>query len=111
MGYQLHCYPVVEGEIAYHRLIDSPACPFIKWYPESMRQLFKVGSLPSFIIYTVKGGDEADYALVKHIYQRVEQLIELFEQDFNVIAIKGYTIAEFFKEVTKKGESTMMDDD
>ncbi|WP_286267165.1 hypothetical protein [Thalassotalea atypica] len=102
MGYELHCYPYIDGEIALLPMIDSPHCPFIKWHPESMRRLFRVSSLPNFAIQTVQKGDEADFALIKHIYVRVQELLELLKVHFDVIEIRGYNIAEFFKEVNKK---------
>ena len=102
MGYELHCYPIIDDQTVILPLIDDPDCPFKKWLPESMRQLFRVSGLHTFIAYTINKGDEADFALIKHIHVRVEELIELLAQHFDVINIKGYSIAEFFSEVKKK---------
>lgn len=102
MGYELHCYPLVNDRIINYNLIDSPDCPFIKWHSEAMKQLFRVSSLPTFIMNTVTNGDEADFALIKHIYIRVEKLIELLSKHFDIDTVKGYTIAEFFKQVSKR---------
>lgn len=102
MGYELHCYPLIDGNIVTYNLTNSKDCPFIQWLPEVMKQLFRVSSLPTFIISTVNKGDEADFALIKHIHIRIEELIELLRAHFNISSIKGYTVAEFFKEVSKK---------
>lgn len=102
IGYELHCYPIIKGDAVYHPLHDSDDCPFKEWLPLSMRQLFRVNKLPDFIINTINKGDEADQALVKHIYLRVKELVELIEENFDVVTIKGYNIAEFVTEVLKK---------
>jgi len=102
IGYELHCYPLVNNDIINYNLIESPDCPFIKWHADAMKQLFRVSSLPMFIINTVINGDDADLALIKHIYERVEHLIELLGKHFDIDSVKGYTIAEFFKQVSKR---------
>jgi hypothetical protein len=102
IGYELHCYPIIKGDVVYHPLSDSEDCPFKEWLPLSMRQLFRVNKLPDFIINTINKGDEADQALIKHIYLRVKVLMEIIEESFDVVNIKGYSIAEFVAEVMKK---------
>ncbi len=102
IGYEVHCYPLIKGEMVYHPLSGSDECPFKEWLPLSMRQLFRVNKLPDFIISTVNKGDDADKALIKHIYLRVQKLLTELDQDFNVITVKGYNIAEFVTEIMKK---------
>ena len=101
-NYELHCYPIVNEERVLETQINNPACPFIKWYPETMQMLFRLNSLVPFIVYTFQKGDKADYALVRYAHSRVEELISLLEQSFDIIEIKGYSIAEFCKEIYRK---------
>ncbi|NMP32480.1 hypothetical protein HII17_12990 [Thalassotalea sp. M1531] len=102
MGYELHCYPNVNGERVNRNMIDYAHCPFKQWIPETMRRLFRVNTLSNFIMYIVQNGDEADLALIKHIYFRVEELIKLLAESFDVIDVRGYTIAEFYQEAYKR---------
>ena len=75
MGYELLCFPVIDGERINHPLIREHNSPFQLWLPESMRMLFRINSLVAFSIYTYQSGDEADLALIKYAYYRVEKLI------------------------------------
>lgn len=102
MGYELHCYPVVLGEKVNRTLVNNSNCPFKVWYPETTRMLFRINSLVSFIIFAHQSGDEADLALLKYAFYRVEKLISILRESFEVVDVKGYTIAEFFKQVSKQ---------
>jgi len=100
--YELHCYPIINDERVLQAQFNNPLCPFIKWTPETMQMLFRLNSLIPFIVYTFQKGDKADYALVRYANQRVDELISLLQQAFNITDIKGYTIAEFCKEIYRK---------
>jgi len=102
--YELHCYPIINDERVLQTQLNNPQCPFIKWTPESMQMLFRLNSLIPFIVYTFQKGDKADYALVRYAHQRVDELIQLLSQAFDIIDIKGYSIAEFCKEIYRKHE-------
>jgi len=99
MGYELHCYPIALNEKVNRTLIKSPHCPFKEWHPETMRMLFRINSLPSFLFFAHENGDEADVALIKYSYLTVARLIKILEEQFDIIEIRGYSIAEFYKEV------------
>lgn len=101
MGYELLCYPMVNGEKLNENLIDSPYCPFKKWTPETMRRMFRVNALPNYVMFITSSGDEADMMLIKHIFNRVEELIDILRESFDVQEVRGYNIAEFFREVKK----------
>jgi hypothetical protein len=107
MGYELLCYPMVNGQRLNENAIDNPYCPFKKWIPETMRRLFRVNSLATYVIFIAKNGDEADMKLVKHIYNRVEELIKILSESFDIQDIKGYNIAEFYQEVQKRSEGAL----
>jgi hypothetical protein len=105
--YELHCYPMINNERVLEAQYNNPLCPFKKWTPETMQILFRLNSLIPFIVYTFQKGDKADYALVRYAHQRVEELIAFLNESFDITDIKGYSIAEFCKEIyRKKSQST-----
>jgi hypothetical protein len=80
-------------------------CPFEDWHPEKMQMLFRINSLVSFCIFAYKSGDEADLALIKYAYLSVNHLINILRESFNIVDIKGYSIAEFYQEINnRKGD-------
>lgn len=101
-GYELHCSPIVHGKEINKPMLMDPHCPFENWQPESMGMLFRINSLIPFTIFAVQHGDEADLALIKYAYYRVEELIEILSESFHIVAVKGYSIAEFYQEVYKR---------
>lgn len=106
--YEMHCYPIVDGEKTAKTMVNDANCPFIRWLPEVNQRLFRVSSLVTYMIYSLDGGDEADLALIKFTYRRVEQLIETLRESFDIVDIKGYTIAEFYQEISRrKGTNTI----
>ncbi|REL26733.1 hypothetical protein DXX93_09210 [Thalassotalea euphylliae] len=110
MGYELHCYPIINGERINQNLINHPLCPFQRWIPEAMRRLFRVNSLKSFVILTAEMGDQADVLLVRHIYRRVERLIRYLDESFDIVEVKGPTIARFFQEAVKHNNDLLSAD-
>ena len=95
MGYELHCYPVLHGE-------TQASSPFINWTPESMQMLFRINSLVTFSVYSYQSGDDADAALVRFAYHKVENLISTLAESFQIIEVKGYNIAQFYQEIIKR---------
>jgi len=101
-NYELHCYPMVQGERLNVSLSQHPLCPFNRWAPETMRMLFRISSLVSFIVFTFKTGDQADLALIKYSHKRVQELINELSKSFDIVDIIGYSIADFCKELYRK---------
>lgn len=102
MGYELHCYPIINGQVVYKTVTNNPDNPFIHWYPETMQLLFRINSLIAFSIYSYQNGDEADIALIKYAYLCVERLISILSDSFDIMDITGYNIAEFYQEVANR---------
>ncbi|ASP49728.1 hypothetical protein [Cognaticolwellia beringensis] len=100
--YELHCYPVINNESVLEAQYNNPRCSFIEWTPQTMQILFRLNSLIPFIVYTLQKGDIADYALIRYANQRVDELITLLSQSFDITDIKGFSIADFCKEVYRK---------
>lgn len=110
MGYELHCYPAIDGEIVTHSMIDKGNCPFNNWLPEKMQMLFRLNSLVAFAIYCFQSGDEADKALLKYAHYKVEELITTLSESFQIIVVKGYSIAEFYQEIAKRNGNILTQD-
>lgn len=105
MGYELHCYPVVFGEPLMERMVNNKCCPFETWAPERMQMLFRINSLVAFSINCFKRGDEADLALLQFSHKKVVELIHILSESFHIVAVKGYSIAEFYQEIiNRKGD-------
>ncbi len=102
MGYELHCYPVIDGVNVTQCMINKPNCPFTAWYPEKMQMLFRVNSLVAFAVHCFQSGDEADIALLKFAHYKVEELITILNESFHIVVVKGYSIAEFYQEISKR---------
>lgn len=100
--YELHCYPMINNERVLQAQLNNPLCPFINWSPETMQVLFRLNSLIPFIVYTFQKGDKADYALIRYANQRVDELISLLEQSFDITRVNGYSILEFCREIYRK---------
>lgn len=110
MGYELHCYPLIDGEKITSSLVRDNRCPFQTWLPESMRMLFRINSLVAFSIYTYQSGDDADLALVKYAYFRVNQLISILSESFDILAVEGYSIADFYQEIDRRNGNILSSD-
>ncbi len=103
--YELHCYPVINGEKTNLLMLKNPQSPFINWFPESMQILFRLSSFVSFMTYHAQGGDEADIALIKFAHFKVEELIEKLKKTFEVIEVSGPTIEDFYHEIQHRKNS------
>ena len=109
-NYELHCYPLIDGEKVHISLLAHPNCPFTSWVPESMGMLFRISSFISFMTYAFQKGDKADMALLRFAFFRVEELINILRDSFEVVDVKGYNIAEFCKEIARrKGDMDISD--
>jgi hypothetical protein len=111
LGYELHCYPMVDGERVNRILVDDIDCPFKSWLPESMRMLFRINSLVAFSIFAYQRGDEADIALIKYAYFRVNKLITILSESFDILSVQGYNIAEFYQEIDRRNGDVLSNDD
>ena len=110
MGYELHCFPVIDGKIVTVTMINQGNCPFNQWAPEKMQMLFRINSLVAFAIHCFQYGDEADIALLKFAHYKVEQLITTLSESFQIITVKGYSIAEFYREIAKRNGNILTQD-
>ncbi|XQW86389.1 hypothetical protein ACOYR1_06620 [Thalassotalea piscium] len=98
--YELHCYPVIHGERINRAVKDHDFCSFNQWQPETMRVLFRLSNLVSFIIFAFRNGDEADMALIKYAFTRVNELISTLNESFEIIDVRGFSIVKFCQAIS-----------
>lgn len=104
-SYELHCFPMVNGERIHYALHESPDCPFVHWTPETMQMLFRVKNLVNFISYAFRSGDEADLALIKFAHAKVNELVNRLSESFEIVDVIGYNVAQFCKELNARKNS------
>ena len=109
MGYELHCFPCLNGEPVSRGMLDNDLCPFNKWVPETMQILFRLNSFIAFSVYSFKSGDEADAALLRFAHFKVEELIDTLRESFDVITVKGYSLAKFYQEIASRNGDILSD--
>ncbi|OKY27105.1 hypothetical protein [Thalassotalea sp. PP2-459] len=102
--YELHCFPVMNGEKLAVSLHKHPRCPFIHWVPETMQMLFRINAIVSFIIFSYKKGDEADLALIRFAHNKTMELIDILTESFEVVDVIGYNIAQFCQEIGHRSQ-------
>lgn len=101
-SYELHCFPVINGENIHQNLHKHPKCPFVQWAPETMQMLFRVKNLVNFIVYTFQSGDEADMALLKFAHLKIMELLTILSESFEIVDVIGYNVAEFCQELRQR---------
>jgi hypothetical protein len=99
MGYELHCYPIIDGVPLTTALVNNRRSPFKNWHPEFMQRLFRVSSFVNFCTQAYQNGDEADFALIKYAFLSVQKHIETLNDSFDVVDVKGYNIAQFYQQI------------
>lgn len=104
-NYELHCFPIMNGETVTSVVNQNPLCPFIRWIPNTMQTLLRINTLVPFIAYSFQKGDVADAQLVKFAYLTVEGLIDILSESFDIIDIQGLTIAEFYRDINTQIQS------
>jgi hypothetical protein len=100
--FELHCFPVIADGYVKTKVKNNAQCPFIEWSPERMQMLFRLSNFINFMVYTVQKGDEADIALIRFAHFKVEYLIDYLRQFFDIVKVKGKTIATTYAELCKR---------
>ena len=102
IGYELHCYPAINGEVVTPYMIEKGNCPFTNWLPGNTQMLFRLNSLVAFAIYCFQSGDEADTALLRYAHYKVEELITTLSESFQIVVVKGYSIRAFYQKIVER---------
>ena len=101
---------MIDGEKIIRPLIRDHKSPFQTWLPEIMRILFRINNLVAFAIFTYQRGDEADLTLLKYAFYRVEKLITILSESFQILEVEGFSIAEFYKEIAQRDGNILTGD-
>jgi hypothetical protein len=104
-GFEIHCIPWIRDEEFNFELSGRPEMDFKHWIPSTMKVVFKIVHLHTFIYQYFDHGDEADLALIKHAHAVVENFIEQTEPMFNTQKVHGVSVGSFFEYVEKKRQS------
>lgn len=101
-GYELNCFPIVDGKPIYDTLLVHPRLPFKTWQSHSMSNLLRISDLAEFIRYSYVSGDSADMLLIKHANRLVEQLVLRLKLELDVVEDSGYTINDMLAYVDQR---------
>jgi hypothetical protein len=104
-GLEIHCIPWIRNEEFNFELQNRPEMDFKHWIPATMKVVFKIVHLHTFIYQYFDHGDEADLALIKHAHAVVENFVEQTALLFNTQKNHGVSVGAFFEYVEKKRKS------
>ncbi|GAA0858659.1 hypothetical protein [Aliiglaciecola litoralis] len=101
-GFEIHCIPWLNNREVDREFINHPEMEFRRWIPGSMKCLFRLAQLHTFIQSYFDVGDEADLELIKYAHNITEDFVEDLKQRLNVQKVHGITIKAFFEMMGKK---------
>lgn len=107
-GFEIHCIPWLKNREVDREMVNHPDMEFKLWIPSSMKVLFRISQLHTFIQSYFDVGDEADLELIKHAHNVTEDFVNDLEKKLNVAKVHGISVKGFFDFVEKKhkiGES------
>lgn len=105
-AFDLHCFPLINGEPQALVKPYADNSPFIDFNPASLGPLLSIPKLADFIRVTIKCGDEADLELLKYAHMLVEQLTELLTARLRVTENSGQTIQELVNAIEQQLKDT-----
>ena len=101
-GFEIHCIPWLKSHEVDSDYINHPDMEFKRWFPGTMKCLFRVAQLHTFIQSYFDVGDEADLELIKYAHNISEDFVEDLHKKLNVVKVHGITIQAFFDLIKKK---------
>ncbi|WP_342805125.1 hypothetical protein [Alteromonas sp. M12] len=101
-GFEIHCIPWMKNQEVDRGLINHPDMEFKRWIPSSMKVLFRIAQLHTFIQSYFDVGDEADLELIKYAHNISEDFIDDLQHKLNVVKVHGISIRAFFDVMQKK---------
>ena len=104
-GFEVHCIPWIRNEEFDFELYGRPEMDFKHWNPTTMKVVFKIIHLHTFIYQYFDHGDEADLELIKYAHGVVENFVDKTSQLFNTQKVHGISVRSFFDYVDKKRQS------
>ncbi|GAB5379282.1 MAG: hypothetical protein Alis3KO_12690 [Aliiglaciecola sp.] len=101
-GFEIHCIPWMKNREVDTELINHPDMEFKRWIPSTMKVLFRIAQLHTFVQSYFDVGDEADLELIKYAHNITEDFIEDLQTKLNVKKVHGISIKAFFEVMQKK---------
>ncbi|WJG10086.1 hypothetical protein [Aliiglaciecola sp. LCG003] len=101
-GFEIHCIPWLKNREIDRDMLNHPDMEFKRWIPASMKVLFRVAQLHTFIQSYFDVGDEADLELIKYAHNISEDFIDDLSKKLNVQKVHGISIKGFFAVMEKK---------
>lgn len=101
-GFEIHCIPWLKQREVDEEMFNHPEMEFRRWVPGTMKTLFRIAQLHTFIQAYYDHGDEADFELIKHAHNIAEEFVADLSHRLNVVKVHGITIKSFFSYMGKK---------
>ncbi|GAB2676994.1 hypothetical protein [Aliiglaciecola aliphaticivorans] len=101
-GFEVHCIPWMKNQEVDRELINHPDMEFKRWRPSSMKVLFRIAQLHTFIQSYFDIGDEADLELIKYAHNISEDFIDDLQKKLNVVKVHGISVRSLFDVMAKK---------
>ncbi|MEP4890545.1 MAG: hypothetical protein ABJV04_10995 [Aliiglaciecola sp.] len=101
-GFEVHCIPWMKNQEIDREVINHPDMEFKRWVPSSMKVLFRIAQLHTFIQSYFDIGDEADLELIKYAHNISEDFIDDLHKKLNVVKVHGISIRSLFDVMEKK---------
>ena len=96
-GFEVHCIPWIGDREFDVAMADHPQMDFKYWNPASMKVVFRISHLHSFIQHYFDHGDEADMMLIKCAHHTSEAFIKDISQKLNTQKVYGISVQGFFE--------------
>lgn len=100
-GFELHALPYAKESEIDQYVKGNRLMEFLLWDPVSMRLILRINQLQQFISFYFEHGDDADFALIQHAHQTVDNIIMFLRQQVDVVKVDGVSIRSFYAEQKK----------
>ncbi len=75
-GFEIHCIPWLRNHEIDQEIVNHPDMEFKHWIPGTMKCLFRIAQLHTFVQSYFDVGDEADLELIKYAHNITEDFVE-----------------------------------
>lgn len=101
-GFEIHCIPWLGQKEVDRDLNRHEQFEFKYWRAGSMKVVFRIAKLHTFIRMYFEHGDEADLQLIRFAHNLTEDFIEQLQPKFRTQKVYGVSVKNFFDFADKK---------
>ena len=101
-GFEIHCIPWQKNREVDREMFNHPDMEFKHWLPGTMKTLFRIAQLHTFIQSYYDVGDDADLELIKYAHNVSEEFVDDLLKKLNIVKVHGISIKGFFDYMGKK---------